>query len=143
MSDGHFRWYYWQIRTLLDEKADLLHMDHPAYEICEDYEVEYTGTFRATIVFRDGSQLIVRFALGSDDDIEEYDYVYQYLDRQGKRLFQYDDAPHHPGLSTFPHHWHRGPEPSGRKRDRAHALDINRVDFVAVFAKIEQQYLRA
>jgi hypothetical protein len=49
MPDGRFRQYYWQIRTLLGEKDHLLDRNHPAYEICEDYEVEYTGTFWATL----------------------------------------------------------------------------------------------
>jgi hypothetical protein len=143
MSDGRFQQYYWQIRALLGQKSHLLDWSHPLFDICEDYEVEYTGTFRATIVFTDGSLLVVRFTLQDDDGIEEYDYAYQYLDPQGKRLFRYDDAPHHAEVSTYPHHLHRGPEPPAHERDRAYPLDIHRVDFVTVLAKIEQQYIRA
>ena len=141
MPNGRFHRYYWQIRTLLSEKAHLLDMNHPAYKVCENYEVEYAGVFGASIVFEDGSRLIVRFSLKADGDIEEYDYAYQYLDAQGKRIFRYDDAPHHPDISTHPHHLHKGPEPSGRKRDKAYALDVNRVDFATIFGKIVRQYL--
>jgi len=49
MPDGRFRRYYWQIHTLLSENAHLLDMDHPTYKVCEDYEVEYSGAFRASI----------------------------------------------------------------------------------------------
>jgi hypothetical protein len=65
----------------------------------------------------------------------------QYFDPQGRRLFRYDDAPHHPDVATHPHHLHRGPEPPEHERDRVYPLDICRVNFVAVLAKIEQQYL--
>ncbi len=141
MPNGRFRRYYWQIRTLLSEKAHLLDADHPAHKVCEDYEVEYSGAFRASIVFEDGSRLIVRFSLRADKDIEEYNYAYQYHDPQGKRILRYDDAPHHLEVSTHPHHLHRGPEPSERKRDIAYTLDVNRVDFVTIFTKIVRQYL--
>ena len=141
MSNGRFRRYYWQIHTLLGENVHLLAVEHPAYKICEDYEVEYTGTFRANIVFGNGSRLIVRFSLRAAGDIEEYNYAYQYLDSQGKRVFRYDDAAHHPEITTHPHHLHRGPEPSEREKEKIHALDINHVDFATIFAKIARQYL--
>lgn len=140
MSDGRFQHYYWQIRALLGEKDHFLDRDHPDSGICEDYEVEYTSTFWATLVFRDGSRLVARFTLWSNDDIEEYDYAYVYLDAQGDRVFQYDDAPHHPHLPTHPHHVHKGRQPT-KGPDRAWPLDIPRVDFVTVLDKIVQEYL--
>ena len=143
MPDGRFLWYYWQIRTLLDDQAVLLDTDHPDYQICEDYEVEYTGVFRANIIFRDGSCLIVRFSLRAGKGFEEHDYVYQYLDPQGRRVFRYDDAPHHPEIPTYPHHLHRGTVPSGGRKDKVYALDIRRVDFPTILAKIAAQYLSA
>ncbi len=142
MSDGRFLQYYWHIRALLGEKDHLLDRSHPDYEVSEDYEIEYSGIFKATVVFADGSHLVVRFALKSNGEIEEFNYSYQYLDAQGQRVFRYDDAPHHREVSTHPHHLHRGPEPSGRAKDRAYALDINQVSFATVFVKIECQYLK-
>ena len=142
MSNGRFLQYYWQIRTLLGEKEHLLDRVHPDYQICGDDDVEYRSTFRATIVFADGSRLTVRFALKGDGDIVEFNYAYQYLDPHGKRIFRYDDAPHHPEIVTHPHHLHRGPEPSRGKKDKVYPLDILRVDFATVFTKIERQYLK-
>ena len=143
MPDGRFRRYYWQIRTLLSENVHLLNVDHPAYKICEEHEVEYAGTFWASIVFENGSQLIVRFSLRADEDIEEHSYAYQYLGPQGERIFRYDDAPHHPEISTHPHHLHRGPEPSRHEKDKIYALDVNRVDFATIFVKVVRQHLPA
>lgn len=33
-------------------------------------------------------------------------YRYQYMDPDGKLIFRYDNAPHHPELSGFPNHKH-------------------------------------
>jgi hypothetical protein len=33
-------------------------------------------------------------------------YRYQYMDQQDVCIFRYDDAPHHRGIATFPHHKH-------------------------------------
>jgi len=37
-------------------------------------------------------------------------YSYHYQDTNAALIFRYDDTPHHPGLSTFPHHKHAGSE---------------------------------
>ena len=34
------------------------------------------------------------------------DYTYHYQDRQNNLIFRYDNAPHHPEVSTHPHHKH-------------------------------------
>jgi hypothetical protein len=78
---------------------------------------------------------VVRFTLRSDDDLEEYDCAYVYLDAQGNRVFQYDDAPHHSELPTHPHHWHKGRRPA-RSPDRAFPLDMPAVSFVTVLNKV-------
>jgi hypothetical protein len=36
-------------------------------------------------------------------------YAYTYL-KEGRRIFRYDNAPHHPEIVTFPHHKHIGPQ---------------------------------
>ena len=139
MADGRFRQYYWEVRTLLAEKDHLLDRSDPEFELSQEIDAEYIGAFWATIVFVNGSRLAVRFMLTDADVIEEFNYSYQYLDAQGKRVFRYDDAPHHPEVATHPHHVHRGPEPPQYERDKAYALDVHRVDFATIFARIEQR----
>lgn len=34
------------------------------------------------------------------------DYRYHYMDSKNRLIFRYDNAPHHPDLTTFPHHKH-------------------------------------
>ncbi|MDH4164548.1 MAG: DUF6516 family protein [Nitrospirota bacterium] len=33
-------------------------------------------------------------------------YRFQYMTKSGRMIFRYDNAPHHPALSSFPHHKH-------------------------------------
>jgi len=48
-----------------------------------------------------------------------------------------------PEVSTHPHHLHRGAVPSRGRKDKVYALDIRRVDFPTILAKIAAQYLSA
>lgn len=57
------------------------------------------------------------------------------------RIFQYDNSPHHPHLSTHPHHVHKGAMPS-KGADEAFELDIPEVNFLTVISKIETLYLK-
>ena len=135
MPNGRFLHYYWQIHALLNQNSRLLDDSHPDHALCDDYEVAYAAAFHASIVFVDGSRLIARFSLRADDDVEEYDDAYQYLDPQGGQVFRYDDAPHHPEVDTHPHHLHRD------RDDTAYPLDISHVDFATIFNKIPSRYL--
>lgn len=69
---------------------------------------EYNGLVRCRIFFYDDSYLdlyeVVSTELGYPVKIH---YSYQYV-RNGERIFRYDNAPHHPEISSFPHHKHIG-----------------------------------
>ena len=140
MSDGKLRAYYWEAFTALAEIADLLDTAHPDYSFPSEDEVEYTAALHATLVFKDGSRLIVHSWLDATAEVREHDYAYVYLDAEGNRVFQYDDAPHHPELSTHPHHVHKGRRPA-KDPDRALPLDIPRVDFVTILDKAARECL--
>lgn len=66
------------------------------------------GTIEGTIYFADGSRLefTERIVIERARPVKR-DYRYQYVQAQ-KAVFRYDNAPHHPQLSTFPHHKHLG-----------------------------------
>ena len=134
MSDGKLREYYWRIWTHLIERSEYLDTEHPAFQLPEYDEVENTGNLNATLVFRDGSQLHIRTSLDDRAEIREYEYAYIYLDDHGNRIFQYDDVPHHPRISTNPHHLHRGE--TKRKKERVYALDIAQVEFITIVEKV-------
>jgi len=140
MPDGQLRAYYWEAFTALAEAADLLDTAHPDYSFPSEDEVEYTAALHAILIFKDGSRLIVHSWLDATAEVREHDYAYVYLDAEGNRVFQYDDAPHHPELSTYPHHTHKGQRPA-KGPDEALPLDIPRVDFVTILDKILHKYL--
>lgn len=82
------------------------------HSIAVDYAVSYedltatSGSIDGTLWFHDGSRLeffeIVRL-IGRE--VEKLRYRYQYL-KGDRQVFRYDNAPHYPRLSTFPHHRH-------------------------------------
>ena len=72
-------------------------------------EADELSKFNAKLRFYDESQLEAFEAL-----LEEYRrvvksrYSYHYQNSEGKLIFRYDNAPHHPEVETFPHHKHVG-----------------------------------
>ena len=139
VTEGKLRFYYWHIVTALAENAEFLSPEAVDHRPPDEFLVESRGHIEATIIFRDGSRLIARAELDDTTEVREYDYAYVYLDADGKRLLQYDDAPHHPAISTHPHHMHKGEAPV-EGRDQAYELDIPQVDFTTVLAKVVDDY---
>jgi hypothetical protein len=134
MANGKLRDYYWRISSFLAERSEYLDREHSAFNFPSDHEVENTSALSATLIFRDGSQLYVRTFFDDRAEIREYEYAYIYYDPHGKRVFQYDDAPHHPQVSTHPHHLHRS-EKLKRGRERVYEIDLPRVDFISIVEK--------
>jgi hypothetical protein len=71
---------------------------------------DFNGLVRCRVFFWDGSFLdiyeVVSTELGYPVRVH---YAYTYV-REEKRVFRYDNAPHHPETATHPHHKHIGPE---------------------------------
>ena len=64
---------------------------------------------KGSIIFIDSSVLdIAIFANKTSTVVSIEKYRFQYMDKQGQMLFRYDNAPHHPELSSFPGHKHVG-----------------------------------
>lgn len=139
MPNGKLRSYYWRIATFLAECSGDLDTEHPAFLFPDEGAVEFGKTLKATVIFRDGSRLNAQATLDDRAEIREYDYAYIYYDRRGARVFQYDDAPHYPELATYPHHLHRGEKPK-RGKERVEAIDMPRVDFIAVLQKVIRSF---
>ena len=43
-----------------------------------------------------------------DNVIDVTTYSYHWTDAHGNLIYRWDNAPHHPGMSGFPHHYHAG-----------------------------------
>jgi hypothetical protein len=67
---------------------------------------DYNGLVRGRVYFWDESFLdlyeVVSTELGYPVRVS---YAYTYL-RESRRVFRYDNAPHHPEMITYPHHKH-------------------------------------
>jgi len=64
-----------------------------------------------TLEFRSGDLLIVveRYTLSAFTlEIDHYNYLY--VDSSNKPIVSYDNSPHHPEVSSFPHHKHYYPK---------------------------------
>lgn len=70
---------------------------------------EYNGLVRCRVLFWEESYLdiyeVVSTELGYPFKVH---YAYTFM-QNGKRVFRYDNAPHHPEIGTHPHHKHSGP----------------------------------
>jgi len=78
--------------------------------ITYDKRSSYIGFIRGSIWLPDNSVLHIREYVNVQNDIELYMYAYQYQDANDLLIFRYDNTPHFPNLSTFPHHKHNGNE---------------------------------
>ncbi|MEA3254956.1 MAG: DUF6516 family protein, partial [Candidatus Altiarchaeota archaeon] len=41
-----------------------------------------------------------------EEEVMKSKYKYHWQDREGNLIARWDNVPHHPGVSTFPHHRH-------------------------------------
>jgi hypothetical protein len=62
---------------------------------------------RGSITFVDLSLLELSvFGVSSRSGVAWEKYRFQYMDKKGRLVFRYDNAPHHREQPTFPHHKH-------------------------------------
>ncbi len=97
--------YFANLERSLRRNARVGKIEEPVLCLASD---NYNGLIRCRIIFWDESFLdlyeVVSTELGYP--VRVY-YAYTYL-REGKRVFRYDNAPHHPEIATHPHHKHVG-----------------------------------
>jgi len=67
------------------------------------------GYIGGSVIFEDGYRLDF-MEVRDTDAICKVKYRYQYMNEEQSLIFRYDNAPHHPDITTFPHHKHDGNE---------------------------------
>jgi len=119
------------VAELLD-RPDVLHSTLQVWS-----DSPYTGIAEGEVVFKQGVRLRMREEIDFDvARITSYGYE---VDRQGERLFWYDDFPHPEDASlavTFPHHKHVPPEIK-RNRIPAPTISFARPNLPALIKEIE------
>ena len=74
----------------------------------EDARTPTEGFFKARVIFVDNSFLEFREYVNTTvRPVHRYSYSFHYQ-KQNQLIFRYDNTPHHPQLSSFPHHKHVG-----------------------------------
>jgi hypothetical protein len=81
-----------------------------AFSVTYDKRSSYVGFIRGSIYLLDGSFLHFREFVNVQHVVERYMYAYHYQRPDGTLVFRYDNTPHFPALTTFPHHKHVGGE---------------------------------
>ena len=64
------------------------------------------GYVRGVVFCVDESQLHFREFVNTQPKVDRFTYVYHYQAPDGSMIFRYDNTPHFPTLSSFPHHKH-------------------------------------
>jgi hypothetical protein len=77
----------------------------------EEFDVTILGNDRANLRLRIRFNLTYLLAVSEiilieNDRIIYLDYRYHFQDGQNMLIFRYDNTPHFPNLSSFPHHKH-------------------------------------
>ena len=80
------------------------------FRILRERATDADATIRGVLELFDSSKLefseYVQVAPGSVIDVTTYSY--HWTDAHGNLIYRWDNAPHHPGMSGFPHHYHAG-----------------------------------
>jgi hypothetical protein len=77
-----------------------------ASNITLDKRTNRSGLIRGDLYFPDGSKLFFRELAEIQDVVIRLMYSYHYQGSDDRLIFRYDDTPHHPEFSSFPHHKH-------------------------------------
>jgi hypothetical protein len=102
MSRNSFRDYFDQIDQLLEAYSDVY---------VENYNATILSSERANLKLRLRFYFQYLLSISEalvvvDDQITAIDYRYHFQDGQNNLIFRYDNTPHFPNLSSFPHHKH-------------------------------------
>ena len=75
--------------------------------VTEETIANLQGIVEGRLRFWDGSLLeFVEVLVMRGVILNKVDYAYHYQDKDDSLIFRYDNAPHYPHISSFPHHKH-------------------------------------
>ncbi len=98
--------YLAHIRALIVSHPRIVH-----WTVIREEALGRSGLFRYRLSLDDGStlEMFERFeVVGERVEVTKYSFHWQ--DASGRLRKRWDNAPHHPEVSTFPHHLHDGDE---------------------------------
>ncbi len=102
MSRNSFRDYFDQVDQFLEAYPDVYLENYNATILSSEWaNLKLRLRFYFQYLLSISEALVV-----VDDQITAIDYRYHFQDGQNNLVFRYDNTPHFPNLSSFPHHKH-------------------------------------
>lgn len=100
--------YLAQVKALIVMNHQVMHWTAAREEGQGD-----AGLFRYKLMLRDGSviEMFEKFRI-MQEAVKVTKYSFHWQDGTGRLRMRWDNAPHHPEVSTHPHHVHAGSEPN-------------------------------
>ncbi|MCK4735750.1 MAG: hypothetical protein KAT65_25070 [Methanophagales archaeon] len=103
-----------QVKDYFSELQNLLRRSAFIENVDVEYEAKSktVGLIHGTVGMVDGSTLqFMELVNIKRDRITRPKYRFHFMDSADKMVFRFDNAPHHPEVTTYPHHKHtRGEE---------------------------------
>jgi hypothetical protein len=113
--------YFVSIERGLSQNSQISKIEEPITLLTSD---DYNGLIRCRVTFWDGSFLDIYEVISTELGYPvRINYAYTYL-RNDQLIFRYDNAPHHPEITTHPHHKHIGPKDRLAPADQPHLGQI-------------------
>jgi len=95
--------YLIQLETLIDSRQEIQVESLHIHEVIPNQ----SGLIEGRLRFWNHSLLqFIEVLVTSGVTLVKTDYAYHYQDSSDNLIFRYDNAPHHPEISTHPHHKH-------------------------------------
>ena len=112
--------YFSEIQNLLRRSAFIENVD-------VEYEVKSktVGIIHGTVGMIDGSTLqFLELINIKGDEITRPKYRFHLMDSADEMVFRYDNAPHHPEITTYPHHKHISGEEKPKQSEEIGLRDV-------------------
>ncbi|EKQ54182.1 MAG: hypothetical protein B655_0984 [Methanobacterium sp. Maddingley MBC34] len=90
------------------------------FKLFREFVDHNKGFIRFKMDLIDGSEVhVFEYVSGK---LEKLDYSYHLQDKNKKLIVRWDNAPHHPGLENYPHHFHDGQNVKGVPKTTFHDI---------------------
>lgn len=95
--------YLERVRAKLEEVEPLTF----SVSLWVDWRAPTRLVLKGVVTFIDGSKLyFLEYVSAEEDSLVRIVYRFHYVGPDGRLVFRYDNAPHHPEVPTHPHHKH-------------------------------------
>lgn len=100
--------YLGHIKALIALNRQVMH-----WKVVREEAQGEVGLFRYQLSLRDGSllEMFERFQI-AEEKVQVRRYSFHWQSADGKLRKRWDNASHHPEVSTHPHHVHQGEDPN-------------------------------